>query len=237
MKKFYLFLMCLLLCGCFCPQYNDDYQRVSFEIPDGTKLSIKDAKLNFPEIRVKRSFTSLEGTLSKDGFEDKKIEIKCHFTNDEWAWFLDGGGGHPHSAILLLPPVLTIVGTVEGAYAGAVITPSGWGYVFSPFTGLLGAAEGFALGVGHDIYNLFTLAWPRAVLGNPWYEYDEEIDLTKEILTPTQEYKKECYSKKGTFIGNNDCLSCSIEKVVISTKEECSHCPNREWKNFECRLK
>ena len=66
---------------------------------------------------------------------------------------------------------------------------------------------------------------------------EEEIYLTKEILTPTQEYEKVCHSKKDTFIGNNDCLSCLIEKVAISTEEECYRCSNREWANFECRLK
>ena len=123
------------MCGCIGPKYNKDYQRVSFKISDGTKLSIKDKRIDdFQGIGVKRSFASLEGTLSKDGFEDKKIEIKSHFTDDKWAEVC-GFGCAETSASQLLPPVNTILFTLGGGYAGMVEAPSnilgmgnwGWG--------------------------------------------------------------------------------------------------------------
>ena len=175
----------------------------------------------------------MTGRLSKAGFEDKEIEIKSHFTNDSWS--TGGGLFDSDSAWSLLPPGRTIGGIGVGAISPAMSVAMGENPLFllaTPFT----IVAGFVYGLGLDIYNLFY-GLPSVIIKNPWYEYDGELDFTKELLIPTTEFIKNCHSKKNTFIGNNSCLSCLIGKEVMSTEEECNRCSNRWWSDSECYLK
>lgn len=249
MKKILFIFICLTLQGCvFFPKYHDREQTISLKFQKGTIFTIEGYEPNSTEIEVNRSFNSLNGILSKENFEDKKIEIKSHFTDDKWAQMdilsmkLNRTEPELASSATLLP-----VKAVSVAACFVVGFPyllyeaherEGWLGVFkTPFELVLGGPLIIGYAAVHDIWDLGTLSFPRAVFGNPWYEYDKEIDLTREILTPTPEFEKECYSKKNTFIGNNDCLTCLTEKIAISTEEECNRCSNREWSNFECSLK
>lgn len=236
--------MCLILSGCVSTDFHDSIQSITIKKTAGTTLELGNNKnVISGRLLVKRSFSSLKGRITKEGFKDKEINIKSHFTDDKWAKYRCIGMGcewEPVTAFELFPLAGTLTYTTFGAIEGArfPVALNGWkGAFLAPFTSVVGAVTGFTVGVANDVRNLFTLSFPRAVFGNPWYEYDKEIDLTREILTPTPEFEKECYSKKNTFIGNNDCLTCLTEREVISTEEECNRCSNRKWSNFECRLK
>ena len=239
MQKFKILFLSLILCSCTLPNFHEKTQWINFKYPDNVVFTIEGYKNPKDQITVERSFTALKGTIVKEGFETKEMEIKSHFTDDKWARAGAFMAGWEESAIYLLPLTNTLRCTYLGARAG--LTDRDFhGFpeaLLIPFYTVLTTAAGFTIGFGIDVWNLATLAFPRAVLGNPWYEYDHYIDLSREILTPTQEFEKKCHAKKNTFIGNNNCLPCLIEKVVISTEDECNRCSNREWKNKDCRLK
>ncbi len=237
MKKFLAILFCFLLPGCVSmPRYHDKEQDISLKLPPNTCFSVEGYETTGDNIKVQRSFSSLKGKLSKAGFEDKEIEIKSHFTDDAWAKDTTELPLSSERAWSLLPPGRALGGTVMGASVPLLIV--GWGngnrawLLATP----LFAVAGFVYGLGLDIYNL-VYGLPAVIIKNPWYEYDKELDFTKEILTPTTEFIKTCHSKRGTFIGNNSCLPCLTKKEVISTEEECNRCSNRNWDNFECRAK
>ena len=213
MKKTLSLLFCIFLSGCGpFPKFYDETQPIFFVTPNPLEITVQNyGRVENSQIQVNREFKSLEATLTKDGFMDKKIEIKSHWTDDKWATYCSKKPGtneclhEDMSALTLLPPTQTIM-------------QLGFGAVI-------------------DILNLVTLAWPRVVIKNPWYEYDRIVDLSKEILTPTPEFTAQCHNKKDYFIGNNDCVSCKTKDWVISTQEECERCSNREWLNVECHLK
>lgn len=238
MKKILFIFVCLVLSGCVFPKFHEDTQRVSFKHSSEIVLTIEGYEGIPHEMQVKRSFSSLKGTLSKKGFKNKEIEIKAHFTDDKWAR-IDYPFSHVEEAsgFLLIPLASTITFSISTPFTNTEELIKNKDYLLIPITIPVSIIAGFTVGLANDVRNLFTLSLPQAVLGNPWYEYDKDIDLTKEILTPTPEFEKECHSKKNTFIGNNDCLTCLTEKIAISTEEECNRCFNREWSDFECRLK
>lgn len=237
MKKLLIFPTCLLLSACtWGPQFHKNEQVIHLSAPKSVNLAIEGNESNAQQVQVERSFFDLKGTLSKEGFENKDITIKSHWTNDKWAVTCGKGSNskvcvnEDASAWRLLPPQ-TIILPFEVGYE---IINSCEGFkcsfvLLSPLAIITGAAQ--------DVFSLVTLSWPRAVLGNPWYEYDKEVDLSKEILTPTLEFATQCHNKEGMFIGNNDCVSCTTRDLIVSTHEECERCSNREWSNLECRLR
>ncbi|MBR6412816.1 MAG: hypothetical protein IKS41_06640 [Alphaproteobacteria bacterium] len=251
MKKSFLIFLPLMLSGCFSPNFHEKTQSIYFEKSPEMSLTLENyGDVVSPEIIVNREFGSLKGTLFKKGFQSKEIEIKSHWTDDKWAQHSVKKRNskesvfEEYSAWRALPPTQTIVMPIEGAIGGAKLPfelsgddDSPWCYIFAPFTSAYFAVGGLVTGIIYDSLDLITLSWPRAVLGNPWYEYDKYIDLSKEILTPTPEFEQKCHNQKNKFIGNNSCLSCKTKDNVISTQDECNRCPNREWVNSECILK
>ena len=244
MKKYFFILLPLILGGCVFPKFYESTQSVYFDKSPEMTLTLENyGDVISPQVTVQREFSSLKGTLSKKGFKNKEIEFKSHWTSDDWAIAITKHGKAEYPGWRLLPPTQTIVMPIEGAILGINLPFMGseehgpWSYVAAPFTCIYFTASGLISGALIDSFTLVTLAWPRAVIGNPWYEYDKYIDLSKEILTPTPEFEKTCHSKNNKFIGNNNCISCKTKGDIISTQEECNRCPNRKWENFECRLK
>ncbi|MBR6412637.1 MAG: hypothetical protein IKS41_05710 [Alphaproteobacteria bacterium] len=232
MKKLAVFV-CLILSGCYAgPKYYDSEQYIKVRVPKDTTLNLNGSEVKTEKIKLNRSFFSENAVLSKKGFEDKEFKIKSHWTSDKWAekyelYTYD----HPvRSGWYMLPPTNTIYQVSESISVEPLALP------YSLIVGLVG-----------DIANL-VYGIPSVIIANPWYQYDEIVDLTKEILIPTLVFKQQCHAKKKSFIGNNDCLSCSIETTVLSTQEECNRCSNRKWIDgyepkenkivkSECRLK
>ncbi|MBR6411909.1 MAG: hypothetical protein IKS41_01960 [Alphaproteobacteria bacterium] len=242
MKKISIILLCIALSGCFQPKYNDYEQTISFKYPKGTTFTMDGFEKNASEIKVRRSFSSLKGTLSKEGFGSKKIEIKSHFTDDKWAKDFVPVVNYlsDQSAINLIPLVPTVKYTALGVATGAAapVGEYGWeGAFLSPFGAVALGGLGLISGVAADTFNLLILSLPCAIIGNPWYEYDKEIDLSAEVLTPTPEFEKKCHSQKDHFVGNYECFPCQKNKAIYTTQAECEHCPNREFIDGKCVLK
>lgn len=258
MRKISSIFACLILSGCYynhpmvgnepiLPHYFDKRQTISINNP--THLNIEGSN-NLTEYQTSRSFFSDKIILSKKGFQDKELKIQSHLTDDKWAKRVKYREQEEKSAFTLLPPNNTfhaiyndtVEGSILGMYAGGSVGPlcDVCGVVTIPVGVLIGGSIGIVIGVVEgligDIYNLvYTI--PSVIITNPWYEYDKEIDLSREILIPTLEFEHQCHAKADMFIGNNDCVSCHANEIVISTQEECSRCPNRSWINNECSLK
>ena len=242
MKKCLIIGFCLILTGCLSlPKYYENEQTIHFTPPANTTLTFPENKESILEeneqkIKLKRSFSDLKVLLSQEGFESKEITIKSHLTDDKWA---EVGyivyGKDTGSAFYLLPPVNTI-GAPSATLMGSSIKV---GISNQPLLiPLIPVAVVVSLiaGVGLDIYNL-VYGIPSVIIANPWYEYDKEIDLSDEILTPTPEFEKQCHKKKKTFIGNHQCLTCEIKQSAIATESECNLCPAREMLGNHCALK
>ncbi len=230
MKKLLLAcIFCLSGCNTTQPKYYNPEQTLSINYPDGTTFKIEGYEEKEHKITVDRSHKSLIITLSKEGFEDKKIEVPSRFTKEKWANFREGKISTFEkrgeiSAIFLLPPTNTIRGTIEGAFTGLAIPMYGGltGIIFAPFTALIGAATGFVVGASSDVYNL-VYGIPSVLIKNPWYEYNN-LDFSHEVLKPTSEFKIQCHQQQNMFIGNHNCLPCDIQDSVIATQEECNRC-------------
>ncbi len=253
MKYRNLLVLFFLLCGCQAgPKFYDGTQDIrifsspntTIKIGDNTLIA-KDAEKELGHayagtIKTKRSFWSISATISKDGFQDKTIEIESKLTDDQWAE-REGmfGGVSSTSAFFLLPPFSTVSDTCYGIVQGPRFVGADPYHdtVLGFFGAFFGGIGGFVYGIGHDIYNtLYGI--PAATIMNPWYEYDHSINLSMEILEPTNEFLENCHKDKENFIGNNSCLNCQINEKVISTQEECNRCPNREWtQSLYCSLK
>ena len=247
MKSVLSLLSFFILSGCIAlPAYYDKDQEMFIEYPEGTSLKIEGHKnITFwnhsYQIKAERTSKPLKATLSKDGFQDKEIEIKSYPTKDKWAkmFHVKDETQEEVSALYLIPFQNTIRGAGVGAYGGTfpylALHGSPTGIPAMIITVPLGFIVGTVLGFGHDIYSLFY-AIPSVLIKNPWYEYDKHIDLTQEILTPTTEFKEKCHAKGNTFIGNNTCLPCDSSNKIIATQEECNRCSNRKMIKSECRL-
>lgn len=258
-KNFLITSLCVLLSGCISsPEYYGNEQAIVLKYPEGTTLRMEgyepevieekvkrlirsgevkiDGYLNKTERTVKCSSHPLIITLSKEGFEDKTIEIKSHFTDDQWATISHmNGDDEKTSALSLLIPMNTVGYTSVGFVSGAWLMGYSHPIIAIPvgiITIPVGSVAGFIYGLGKDIYNI-VIGIPSVVIANPWYEYSN-ADFTNEILTPTQEFKTMCYSKNDTFIGNNDCLPCSIDTRVVALPEECNRCPGRYMDGQHC---
>ena len=234
MRKFLVVVACFFLSGCLTmPKYHDKAQMISFKLPEQTNLTIDGYELEANCVKVQRSFSALKGTLSKEGFEDKAIEIESQWTDDNWA-----AGENPvfgsKSAWTLLPPGRIIGFTVAGAMTPvtlAIFKNNPVWLLATPFA----MVAGFICGVGTDIYNLIY-GIPSVWIENPWYEYDAEVDLTREILVPTPEFERQCHMRINHFIGNHSCLPCLEKGAILATDAECGRCPNRRMENGLCEL-
>ena len=245
MKQIFLLPLLFILSGCLAmPAYYDNEQEIFIEYPEGSSLKIKGHKnITFwnhsYQIKTERSSDSLKAILSKDGFEDKEIEIKSRFTKDKWARMFDVRDEKETeaSALSLIPIQSTIRDACIGAYGGTfpylALNKSPAGIPAMIITVPLGFIAGAIAGFAHDVYNLFY-GIPSVLIKNPWYEYERHIDLTQEILTPTLEFKNKCHAKKNMFVGNNTCLSCDIPGKIAASMEECTICANREVRNGFC---
>ena len=230
-KNFLITSLCVLLSGCMSsPEYYNNEQTIFLRRPENSTLVLEGYESNIKEIKVKSSPFSLKGIISKEGFEDKTIEIKSHFTDDQWATISHmNGDDKKTSALSLLIPMNTFGYTSAGFIAGSYGLMGGpVGIITIP----VGTVLGFIYGLGKDVYNII-IGIPSVIILNPWYEYGNG-DFSSEILTPTQEFKIMCYNKKDTFIGNNECLSCDTEERVISLPEECNRCPGRYMDGHYC---
>ena len=234
MKKFLAILYCFLLFGCASmPQYHDKEQEISLKLPKNISFTIEGYEINDNNIKVQRSFNSLKGKLSKEGFEDKEIEIKSHLTDDSWT--TRGGLFDVDGTWTLLPPGRTLGFTGAGATWPAIVAILESNPIYllaTPFT----IVGGFIYGLGADMYNLFY-GIPSVIIKNPWYEYDKELDLSHEFLTPTPEFKKQCHDRKNYFIVDHSCRPCSDKKAIFATEEECKRCPNRQMTNGHCIIR
>ena len=259
MKKILFIFTCVFLFGCTSsPKYYDSEQVIQLKYPEGITLQVGgyepdvveekvkhliqsgevkiDGYLNKTERTVKRSSDPLIITLSKEGFEDKKIELESHLTDEKWAEISTLSGKRDDSSVLtLLVPMNTPGCTGEGFVAssmGAAMSGKPYLFLLTP----IGIVVGFVVGVGTDIYNI---VWgiPSTIITNPWYEYNKEVDLSHILLHPTPEFETECHNQKGKFIGRHECLSCKLNDGVIATEQECNRCSNRELWNGMCVLK
>ena len=251
MKKFLVYFLYLGLCGCYVPNFHESKQEIQILHTPGINFKV-DGQLQQEEhlntvqkLTVNRSFKDLKIVLEKEGFESKQITLSSHLTDDKWALeLLDLD--HPNkSGWYLMPPIETASLTGLGFWKGFTGPYSfaqenggaAWALVpLTPVTTVAGTLAGFGVGIIVDIFNT-VFGIPAVIITNPWYEYNNEIDLSKVLLTPTPEFKQKCHSEKNKFIGNHECLSCQINRDIFASKTECAYCPNREWNQGLCRLK
>ena len=212
-------VFCLLLSGCYWPQYHSHEQEVTLELPKGTTAEYKGKTLEASNINskadtykvttdVKRTWFDKEITIKREGYEPLTIILDSKPTDDKWAKNVIWSSSEDAPLGSLFLPSWTLIDAVllgTGLIAAPVVAvvnkdPEAIKYGME-FTG---AAISFApLALLKDAANIF-IGIPTTILLNPWAEYKHENSYVLEPVDGGAPLIIEVKSKKQKIGSSSD---------------------------------